>query len=138
MAHRPSKTVRIAGRLVAKRSGSLFVRKSYLAATVATVVTFSPLFSHFSCYSWVNYGLSNNLPFMHVVPARLDGDEPAVFDQNFGRGDRALPIPDGVGTVDTNISRADGGLAPVLEPIKQFLRRGRLLHFHGGRRSPLI
>jgi hypothetical protein len=43
-----------------------------------------PLFSHFRCYSWVNYRLSNNLPFMHVVPARFVWDEPAVFNENFG------------------------------------------------------
>jgi hypothetical protein len=115
MAHRPSKTVRIAGRLVAKRSGSLFVRKSYSVATVATVGGPFPLFSRFSCYSWVNYRFSNNLPFKHVVPAGLDGDEPAVFDQNFGRVDCSLPVPEGVGSVDTNISRADGGFAPALK-----------------------
>src|SRR5262245_55423209 len=80
-----------------------------------------PLFSRFSCYSWMNYRLSNNLPFMHVVPARLNGDEPAVFDQNFGRVDCSLPVPEGVGSVDTNISRSDGGFGPILEPVEQFL-----------------
>src|SRR5262245_30908180 len=81
------------------------------------------LFSRFSCYSWVNYGLSNNLPLFHVVPTRLDGDEPAGFDQDFGRVDRSLSIPNGVGSVDTNISCADGGFGPVLEPVEQPLRR---------------
>src|SRR5262249_15868625 len=61
------------------------------------------------------------LPSTHVVPARLKGEEPAVFDQNFSRVDRALPGPDGVGAVDTDIARADGGLGPVLEPVEQFL-----------------
>src|SRR5262245_22966121 len=76
-----------------------------------------PLFSRFSCYSWVNHRFSHNLPFKHVVPAGLDGDEPAVFDQNFGRVDCYLPVPEGVGSVDTNISRSDGGFGPVLEPV---------------------
>jgi len=121
MAHRPSKTVRIAGRLVAKRSGSLFVRKELLSCYSRYSWGPFPLFSRFSCYSWVNYRLSNNLPFKHVVSARLDGDEPAVFDQNFGRVDYSLPVPEGVGSVDTNISRSDGGFGPVLEPVEQFL-----------------
>ena len=73
---------------------------------------------------------------LHVVPARLDGDEPAVFDQNFGRVDRALPVPDGVGAVDTDIARADGRFGPVLEPIEQFLRRRSLLRFLDWRRRP--
>jgi hypothetical protein len=30
----------------------------------------------------MNHRLSNNLPFVHVVPARFVGDEPAGFDQN--------------------------------------------------------
>ena len=84
-----------------------------------------------SCYSWVDYGPSNNLPFTHVVAARLVGDEPAVFDQSFGRVDRALSIPDEVGSVDTDISRADGGLGPALEEGEQQLRRLRLLCFLG-------
>src|SRR5262249_37348252 len=79
MAHRPSKTVRIAGRLVAKRSGSLFVRKELLSCYSRYSWGPFPLFSRFSCYSWVNYRLSNNLPFKHVVSARLDGDEPAFL-----------------------------------------------------------
>src|SRR5262249_61353333 len=78
-----------------------------------------------------NCGLSTNLPSTYVVPALIDGAEPAVFDQNFGRVDRALPVPDGVGAVDTDITRADGGFGPVLEPIEQFLRRRRLLRFLG-------
>ena len=51
---------------------------------------------------------------LHVVPTRLDGDEPPLLGQDFGRVDRSLPIADGVGSVDTDISRADGGFGPVL------------------------
>jgi hypothetical protein len=47
----------------------------------------------YSCYSWVDYGFSNDLPFVHVAAARVDGDQPAVFDQNFGRVERASSIP---------------------------------------------
>ena len=89
------------------------------------------LLSRYSCYGRVNYGLSNNLPRIHVVPARLDGDEPAVFDQNFGRVHRSLPVPDRIWSEDTDISCADGGFGPVLEPVEQFLRRRRPLRFLG-------
>ncbi len=34
---------------------------------------------------WVKYGPSNNLPRFHVVSVCLDGNQPAVFDQNFCR-----------------------------------------------------
>ena len=51
---------------------------------------------------------------LHVVPARLNGDESPLLGQDFGRVDRSLPIADGVGSVDTDISRADGGFGPVL------------------------
>jgi len=84
-----------------------------------------------SYYSWVDYGPSNNLPFTHVVAARLVGDEPAVFDQNFGRVDRALSIPDGVGSVDVDVPPTDGGFGPTLEEGEQQLRRLRLLCFLG-------
>src|SRR5262245_19533093 len=118
MAHRPSKTVKIAGHLVAKRV-RLIVRPQELLSCYSRYGC--ALVSRFSCYGWVKYGLSNDLPFAHVVPARLDGDEPAVFDQNFGRVDCSLPVPQGVGSVDTNISPSDGGFGPMLEPVEQFL-----------------
>ena len=49
---------------------------------------------------------------MHVAPVRLEGNKPAAIDKSLGRVDRAFPIPDGVGAVDMDIARADGGLAP--------------------------
>jgi len=80
----------------------------------------------------MNYGPSNNLPYTPVVPARFAGDEPAVPDQNLDRIDRALPIPDGAGAVDTDLSRADGGLAPALHPVEQELC-GILVRWFGRR-----
>jgi len=58
---------------------------------------------------------------VHVAPVRLEGNKPAAIDKSLGRVDRAFPIPDGVGAVDMDIARADGGLGPVLEPVEQFL-----------------
>ena len=55
---------------------------------------------------------------MRIVLARFERDEPAVYGQNFGRDDRFPSIPDGVGAVDTNVARADGGFAPALKPIE--------------------
>jgi len=33
----------------------------------------------FGCYSWMNDGLSNNLPMTPIVPVCFEGDEPSVF-----------------------------------------------------------
>ena len=58
-------------------------------------------------------------PPFGVTPVRLHGDEPAVPFQNFGRFDRAIPIPDDVRAVDADIPHADDGLGPVvLEPVE--------------------
>jgi hypothetical protein len=69
-----------------------------------------------------NYGPSHNLPFARVALTWFGWNEPAVSLQNFGRGDRALLIPEGFWSVDTNISWGNGGFCPALEPIEQFLR----------------
>src|SRR5215831_5936567 len=84
-----------------------------------------------SSYSWMNYGFSNNLPFAHVAPARFVGDEPAMPNQNSGQVNRSLPIPDGAGTVHVDISRANGGFGPVLEPVEQPLCGQELLRQFG-------
>jgi len=66
---------------------------------------------------------------MRVAPVRFVGNKPSFLDQNFGCVDRAFPVSDGVGAVDTDIARADSWLAPVLKPIEQLLRRQRLRIF---------
>ena len=81
-------------------------------------------------------------PHFRVPPARFHGDEPAAPDQNFGHFDRALPISDGVGSKALNISRADGGLGPVVlkpaeqPPCRQGGRRGRWLLLRPPVRQP--
>ena len=87
----------------------------------ATVGCYSCARGLLSCYSRANYRFVNNLPYTPVAPMCLVGDEPAVFDQSFGRVECALPISDGFGAVDTDLACADGGFVPPLEPIEQSL-----------------
>jgi hypothetical protein len=75
----------------------------------------------FNCYVWLDYGFSYDLPFVSVVSACPEGGEPAISDQRFGRAERNFWVAEGVGSVDVNFSCADGGLAPALQPIQQFL-----------------
>jgi hypothetical protein len=49
-----------------------------------------------------------------VAPVRLEGNEPATIDQNFGRADGALSIADGLGAVDMDVARGDGRRAAGL------------------------
>jgi hypothetical protein len=49
------------------------------------------------------------------------GDQPPVSNQNFGKADRLLPIPHGVGATVTDISQTNGGFIQTLEPVVQFL-----------------
>ena len=87
------------------------------------------------CYRGVNDGFSDNLPFMHVAPVQFAGDEPPVPDQNLGRVDCVLSIPGAARSIDKDLSRADGGLGPVLEPIEQLLR-GIFVRLYFGRWGP--
>src|SRR5262249_48291388 len=89
----------------------------------------------FRRYNRVSYRSSNDLPLMHVVSVCFHGDQPTVFDENFGCIDRALPVSDGARAVDMDIAYADGWLSPTLQPIEQFLRRRSLLRFLGWRSS---
>ena len=74
---------------------------------------------------------------MSIVPARFERDEPAVYGQNFGRDDRFPSIPDGVGAVDTNVARADGGFAPASVRVEAALSWLVFVPVGLARRTPL-
>src|SRR4029077_1006535 len=63
----------------------------------------------------------DDLPLAPVAPMHLEGDEPSLLDEHLRRAQCRSPVPDGVGAIDANIPRRDGGLGPVFnEPIQQF------------------
>jgi hypothetical protein len=62
---------------------------------------------------------------MSIVPVCLVGDQPTVPDQNFGQAHGCFLISERVRTAVTNISQANGGLAPVLDPLVQLLKISR-------------
>jgi len=87
-------------------------------------------FSGLCCYSWVNYRFSGNFPFMRIVLPCFEGNEPAMYSQNFSCNDCFPSITDGARAVDKDIARANGRFVPSLEPIEKCLcERG--LRFFG-------
>ena len=67
------------------------------------------------CYFWGDNVLSDDVPLMHVPTMFLGGDKPSVFHQRFSP--ITLSTPDGIGTVDMNLSHGDRVFVPALQPI---------------------
>ena len=57
---------------------------------------------------------ANNLPLPHVAPARFDGDEPSLFDEDLRQAQGCFFVPDGVRPVGIDFLRGDGDLGPVI------------------------
>ena len=80
-----------------------------------------PVSRWFALQSLISDRPDRDLPPFPVMSVRLEWDEPAALDQNFGQFERALPILSDIGPVTINIARANGGFGPgVLEPVEQY------------------
>src|SRR5262249_46810139 len=63
---------------------------------------------------------SYNFPLPLVAGGRFDGDEPPLFDEDIRLAQGRFLVSDGVGSVDINFPRGDGGLGPVVyEPVQK-------------------
>ena len=57
---------------------------------------------------------SYNFPLPLVAGGRFDGDEPPLFDEDIRQAQSRFLVSDGVGSVDIDFPRGDGGLGPVV------------------------
>src|SRR5262245_1725639 len=65
----------------------------------------------------------NDVPLAFAFVARIcfRGDEPTMADQNLGRFEHAFPIAEGMRSVDEYVSRVDGRLTALQQPVEELL-----------------